>query len=135
MICSDGYPEDLVEKYGGYLVKTDEPYSVFSLEKHPKHYLVVFGSADVSQCQTLEFINSTFVKCFAGVGKPKPLSYPRSRLTCIDYSFRMADDLVSYCSTRFMEENEATTILYTDYDDKTDDAIMHINTSSILNNS
>lgn len=133
MICSDEYPEDMGTKYGGYIIKDGSPYSVLSSERNPKHYLLIFGSAEVSQCKTLKAVNSTYFKCFAGVGKPKPLIYPRSRFDCVNYSFRMADELVSYCTTRYVDNNEIATVLYTEYDDKPTDAIIKYNSSSILN--
>jgi len=118
LICNGEYPEDMSSKYGGYMIKEGEPYSVFSSEPNPRHYLVFFRSLDVAKCKTLDLVNSTFLRCFANVGKPTPLHYPRSRLTCVNYSLRMADELVSFCTTRYLPDNEYCAILYAEYDEK-----------------
>ncbi|XP_034109656.1 uncharacterized protein LOC117571561 [Drosophila albomicans] len=133
MICSGEYPEDMADKYGGYLLNDGEPYSVFSMEKKQTHYLIFFRSETIANCKTLEFVNSTFFRCFGGVGKPKPLSYPRSKLSCVNYSFRMTDELVSYCTTRYLPSNEFSAILYAEYEEKVTDNAREHNCSSFLN--
>ncbi|KAH8355206.1 hypothetical protein KR093_008300, partial [Drosophila rubida] len=133
MICNGECPEDMTSKYSAYMLKDGEPYSVFSMEKKPQHYLVFFRSEPISNCKTLEFVNSTFFRCLGGVGKPKPLEYPRSKLTCINYSFRMADELVSYCTSRYLPGNEFSAILYAEFDETTNEKIKGHSCSSCLN--
>ncbi|KAH8298506.1 hypothetical protein KR044_008957, partial [Drosophila immigrans] len=133
MICSGDYPQDLASKYGAYMMKNGDPYSVFSMEKKRQNYLVFFRSEAIGECKTLQFVNSTFFRCFEGVGKAKILIYPKSRLTCINHSLRLADELVSHCTARAIPQNEFAAILYAENNEQVSDTIIEHNSSSFFN--
>lgn len=112
-VCNGDYPASMVFKYGAYMVEQGEEFSIFRLP-NPKHFLLlIFQTQDVVDCKILELLNGTHMKCFPGSGKEKKiLNYPNNRVDCINYSFRMADELVEDCLEDKIPSNDFTVLYY-----------------------
>lgn len=111
-VCNGDYPAAMVFKYGAYLIEQGEEFTIFRLPK-PKHVLlIIFQTQEVTDCKILELINATHMKCFPNSGNKKMLHYPNNRVDCINYSFRMADEMVEDCVENRVPSNDFTVLYY-----------------------
>lgn len=112
-VCNGEYPASMVFKYGAYTVAEGEQFSVFRLPKPKNLLLVVFQAHDLVDCNILELLNSTDIKCLPSSGKEnKIFQFPNNRIDCINYSFRMADELVEDCIAEKIPSNDYTVLYY-----------------------
>lgn len=112
-VCNGEYPSSMVFKYGAFTVSEGEKFSIFRLPKPKNLLLIVFQTHELVDCNILELLNSTDIKCFPSSGKEnKILHFPNNRIDCINYSFRMADELVEECIAEKIPSNDFTVLYY-----------------------
>lgn len=134
-ICSGDFPEDLQNEYSGYMLEDGDPYSVFQSDVKPQIYLIVFRNKKFAKCFALDILTSLTYRCVLSSGVPVMIKLASSRITCVNYAFKLADDLVSAClaSTKYL--NEISVIIFTEQEAAVTGGIIHSGTCSnfILN--
>ncbi|XP_034141987.1 uncharacterized protein LOC117592385 [Drosophila guanche] len=113
LICSGSYPTDVLIRYGGKLVAPGDPYAVFQSENAHDDFLAVFGSKSIMFCKSLRIKSIQKFECIDGRGATRIIEIGHSHLVCVEYAFRLVDELVAHCTDEKADPNKFSALYYT----------------------
>ncbi|XP_034650134.1 uncharacterized protein LOC117889778 [Drosophila subobscura] len=112
LICSDRYPMDVLIRYGGKLVAPGDHYAVFQSENEHDDFLAVFRSRAIVLCKSLRIKSMQKFECIDGDGATRLIEIGHSHLVCVEYAFRLVDELVEHCTNAKVDPNKFSALYY-----------------------
>ncbi|XP_017096553.2 uncharacterized protein [Drosophila bipectinata] len=120
LLCSGMVPEHLSKKYHNKLLRPNDPYTIFQLNRSPETYLVTFQSLEMPDCLNITLLDLYNFKCLNHHNEQKELHFGYSYRMCFNHSMNLTDELSQNCGARNYAYNRQSGYYFANEDNSLD---------------